>query len=315
MGDKSGALTVNYSIGGTADSGDDFTAVSGTVVFAAGEVNADVEIEALHDGEYDPGETVTLTVGSGTGYTVGGQDEAEITIDDDAAHTFELDSIDGAVWYDIDWSEWDAEDEDPQQLPLMDFAIEFAGQHFTEANATITGALAEIEDGELTNIEFTVIFDNLVSGYKKLVVDVGAITGFDATNQQVGDEAELAEKAAPTLIFDFSTMQFAPNDITWTLSGQIKNGDTLEGIGEDEITVPQNGTPGQIREAMKTALEGLGLMAVSVGDTMLKVSAPEGKKLVNIKVLANVATLPAGPSAAGVKGSGAIKPYFLYEKP
>jgi VCBS repeat-containing protein len=83
MGDKSGTLAVNYSVGGTGTSGDDFTALSGSVVFAAGEVHADVAVDALHDGAEDPDETVTATVTSGTGYTPSGPAATVNLIDTD----------------------------------------------------------------------------------------------------------------------------------------------------------------------------------------------------------------------------------------
>ena len=84
MGDKSGTLTVNYSLGGTATNGTDFTALSGTVVFAAGDVNATVDVAATDDTVYDPDETVELTITSGTGYTVDSQNKmATVSVADD----------------------------------------------------------------------------------------------------------------------------------------------------------------------------------------------------------------------------------------
>lgn len=66
-----GSITVNYSVGGTATSGTDYTALSGTVTVPSGHLTADVTVAALHDGVIDTGETVTVTVTSGTGYSVG----------------------------------------------------------------------------------------------------------------------------------------------------------------------------------------------------------------------------------------------------
>lgn len=76
------SLTANYSVGGTATSGTDFTALSGTVTFAAGASTADVTVTALHDGVIDDDETVSVTVTSGTGYTVGSPSSDSITIVD-----------------------------------------------------------------------------------------------------------------------------------------------------------------------------------------------------------------------------------------
>src|SRR5205823_2464142 len=40
QGDKSGSLTVNFTVGGTATAGTDYTSIGTSVTFAAGEVNA-----------------------------------------------------------------------------------------------------------------------------------------------------------------------------------------------------------------------------------------------------------------------------------
>jgi hypothetical protein len=78
-------LTVSYSVSGTASSGIDFTALSGSVTFQAGEAFALVEVEALSDATADPGETVVVTSQSGTGYTVdSGANSATLTIMEDA---------------------------------------------------------------------------------------------------------------------------------------------------------------------------------------------------------------------------------------
>ncbi|HEY1190329.1 MAG TPA: Calx-beta domain-containing protein [Gemmata sp.] len=63
-GDTSGALTVNYTVGGTATSGTDYTALVGSVTFAADSDTADVAVTAIDDTVYDPDETVVVTVAS-----------------------------------------------------------------------------------------------------------------------------------------------------------------------------------------------------------------------------------------------------------
>ena len=83
IGDLSGSLTVNYSSsGGTATSGTDFTALSGTFTFAASAATANVAVVAIHDSVEDEDETVIATVTNGTGYTVGTSSLATVTIID-----------------------------------------------------------------------------------------------------------------------------------------------------------------------------------------------------------------------------------------
>ena len=82
-GVTSGALTVNYSIGGTATSGTDYTGATGTVSFAAGNSTATVTVDPTPDTTVEPDETVILTVAAGVGYNVGSPSAATGTIAND----------------------------------------------------------------------------------------------------------------------------------------------------------------------------------------------------------------------------------------
>jgi Ca2+-binding RTX toxin-like protein len=89
-GITTGALTVNFSIGGTATfgAGNDytesgatsFTPPTGTVTFSAGSPTATVTVDPNPDNAAEADETVVLTVISGTGYGVGTPASAEGTI-------------------------------------------------------------------------------------------------------------------------------------------------------------------------------------------------------------------------------------------
>ena len=92
-----GALTVNFSVGGSAtfgpNPGDDytqtgaatFTPPTGTVTFADGSATATVNVNPTPDLTQEPNETVVLTIAPGIGYTIGASDTATGTITDDDA--------------------------------------------------------------------------------------------------------------------------------------------------------------------------------------------------------------------------------------
>ncbi|MEY2498919.1 MAG: hypothetical protein QOD12_2475, partial [Verrucomicrobiota bacterium] len=79
-GVTTGALTVNFTVGGTASSTSDYVASGadtfdspagqGTVTFGAGNATATVTIDPSADSTVEPNETVILTVAAGTGYNV-----------------------------------------------------------------------------------------------------------------------------------------------------------------------------------------------------------------------------------------------------
>ena len=94
------ALTVNFSVGGTAIYGvcytqtgaASFTAASGTVIIPAGQATAQVTVDPTPDTTVEPDETVLLTVTAGTGYTIGTPAGATATIlsDDGEANNLAL---------------------------------------------------------------------------------------------------------------------------------------------------------------------------------------------------------------------------------
>ncbi|MGA1476242.1 MAG: hypothetical protein ACO4AI_14015, partial [Prochlorothrix sp.] len=96
-GATTSALSVNYSIGGTADSTDYSGATPGTgktITFAAGSSIATLTIDPTADPTVEPDETVALTLASGTGYTVGTTTAVTGTIlDDDDVASGDVQSI------------------------------------------------------------------------------------------------------------------------------------------------------------------------------------------------------------------------------
>ncbi|MFM6323106.1 MAG: Calx-beta domain-containing protein, partial [Microcystis panniformis] len=77
------ALTVNYTVEGTATNGTDYTSIPTSVTFAAGSSTATVTVDPTADTTVEPDETVILTLAAGTGYTVGTPNAATGTITND----------------------------------------------------------------------------------------------------------------------------------------------------------------------------------------------------------------------------------------
>ncbi|WP_446221157.1 Calx-beta domain-containing protein [Microcystis aeruginosa] len=72
-GVTSNALTVNYTLGGTATLNTDYTrtGTTNTVTFVAGSSTATVTVDPTADTIVESNETVILTLAAGTGYTIG----------------------------------------------------------------------------------------------------------------------------------------------------------------------------------------------------------------------------------------------------
>jgi hypothetical protein len=81
-----GDLTVSYGVGGTASPGDDYTALSGSVVVANNASSATIPVNVTNDSLVEGAETVvvTLTGSSDAGFVVDGASDTDtITISDD----------------------------------------------------------------------------------------------------------------------------------------------------------------------------------------------------------------------------------------
>ena len=74
---------VAYSIGGTADNGTDYQALSGTVVILAGQNSASIMVTPIDDAESEGTETVVLTLSPGPGHSIGSPSNGTVTIADD----------------------------------------------------------------------------------------------------------------------------------------------------------------------------------------------------------------------------------------
>jgi len=79
-----GPLTVPFLVSGSAAQGVDYQVLSGTVDFPPGARAVPIPVVPIADGSLETQETVTLTLQSGSGYTLGNPTEASLTIDDAA---------------------------------------------------------------------------------------------------------------------------------------------------------------------------------------------------------------------------------------
>lgn len=74
------AITVGYFTGGTAVPGSDYVALQGTATIPAGATSVAVSVVPVDDVLVENNETVTLTLTTGTGYTLGAPSSATVTI-------------------------------------------------------------------------------------------------------------------------------------------------------------------------------------------------------------------------------------------
>ncbi len=90
-GSTSTALTVNFTVGGTATNGTDYNTIPGSVTIPAGSSSADIIIAPKGDMINESSETVIITLSSSSSYKIGTNNSATVTIIDNgqAAGTVE----------------------------------------------------------------------------------------------------------------------------------------------------------------------------------------------------------------------------------
>jgi large repetitive protein len=82
-------ISVNFTLGGSATNGTDYTAVTSPLVIAAGSTSGTITINPTGDTANESDESVTVTLAAGAGYTVGAPNSASGTIlNDDGTSTF-----------------------------------------------------------------------------------------------------------------------------------------------------------------------------------------------------------------------------------
>ncbi|HEX7897451.1 MAG TPA: LamG-like jellyroll fold domain-containing protein [Planctomycetota bacterium] len=97
-GSTSSALTVGYTVGGSATPGSDYQALSGSVTIAAGAASAVVPVNVLNDAAVESSETVTLSVpGSSATVTIADDDVAPPPTTGDLLVHLQFDAGSGTV--------------------------------------------------------------------------------------------------------------------------------------------------------------------------------------------------------------------------
>ena len=81
-GDTTATLTVSYAVGGTATSGIDYTALTGSVIIPIGASMAKVTLTALDDLLIERAETVTVMLLPSSAYLIGALNVATVKIRD-----------------------------------------------------------------------------------------------------------------------------------------------------------------------------------------------------------------------------------------
>lgn len=149
-GDTSSPLTVNLSRGGTATAGTDYQNFPLTVTIPAGQAAVSVIVTPIDAHETSPAQTVSVALASGSGYTLGPNTSATITIANDGGTGSA--SLSGTVYLDKNFNTY----QDSGETGVSGIQL------FLDKNGNGTFDIGE--PTVTTNASGNYIFPNLVAG-------------------------------------------------------------------------------------------------------------------------------------------------------
>ncbi|MBD1923771.1 S8 family serine peptidase [Microcoleus sp. FACHB-831] len=82
QGSTNTALTVNYTIGGSATNGTDYSNITNSIVIPVGQTSVTLPINVINDRSVEGNETALLTLSASNAYTIGTSNTATITLAD-----------------------------------------------------------------------------------------------------------------------------------------------------------------------------------------------------------------------------------------
>lgn len=254
-GSTANALTVNFSIGGTAAFGASpndytqtgaasFTPPTGTVIFGVGNSTATVTVDPESDSTVELDETVILTVTSGSGYSVGAPSTATGTITNDdtdvtvavspgsvaedgatnLVYTFTRNGVTtGAltVNFSIDGTaSFGVSPNDYTQTGATTFTPPTGTVTFTAGNSTATVTVNPEADNTVELDETVILTVTSGAGYNvgSPSSATGTITNDDADVSLAVSPASVAEDGATNLVYTFTRTGFTGGALTVNFS-------------------------------------------------------------------------------------------------
>jgi len=187
-GPTTNALTVNYSVGGSASNGNDYGSIGTSVTFDAGSATATVTVDPAADAVIEVDETVALTLAIDTGYTIGTTGAVTGTItNDDVPPTIAISSNVTSL--------------KAGETATLTFTLSEASSTFTEADVSVSGGTLSNFSG--SGASYTATFTPNADSTANGVISVASGTFLNAagnTNTDGGDANNTVTLTVGTLL-------------------------------------------------------------------------------------------------------------------
>ncbi|BAY20472.1 putative peptidase [Calothrix sp. NIES-2100] len=216
------ALTVNYTITGTATNGTDYNSLTNSVTFAAGSSTAFIDITPIDDLEFEGNETVVLTLATSTNYNLGTAKTATLNIVDNDKPTVTISATDNNAGETLT-----TEVANPGQFTLtrtgntasaltVNYTVAGTATNGTDYNA-LTNSVTFAAGSSTANVDIIPIDDVALENTETVVVTlaIGANYNLGAVNT---DTVNIADNDKPTI-----SISATDNNAGETLATQVAN--------------------------------------------------------------------------------------------
>jgi hypothetical protein len=266
-GPSSQAVTVPFTLGGTAVNPADYTISGSPLTIAAGSTSATITVTVVADGVAEPDETVIVTLGTPTNATLGTTPVHTLTIAGQPLPTVSFTTATQSVSEAVGTATITAQLSSPSsQAVTLPFTL--GGTATTPADYTITATPLTIPAGSTTGtVTVTVVADAVAEPDETVIVTLGAPTNatlgattvhtltiaaqtptvsFTAAAQSVSEGVGTA-----TITAQLSSPSTQAVTLPFTLSGTATSGADYT-ITTSPITIPAGSTTGTVTVTVLT---------------------------------------------------------------
>jgi uncharacterized protein YhjY with autotransporter beta-barrel domain len=268
------AVSINFSVGGTATSGTDYAAVTSPLVIPAGSTTGTITVDPTADATIEANETVILTLNAGAGYTVGVPNSATGTILNDDLPNLSINDVTlaegnagttnftftvslsapagpGGVSFDIATANGTA-------TAGVDYVAQsLTGQTIPAGSSTYSFTV--LVNGDALNEPSETFFVNVTNVTGAVVVDgqgVGTVTNDDPAPSLSIDDVTVVEGNAGTINAVFTVSLNAASGQTVTVNYATADGTATQPADYTAASGTLTFTPGQTTRTITVLVNG-----------------------------------------------------------
>ncbi len=264
--DTTSALTVQYTLGGTAKNGTDHVTLPGTVMIPAGALSADIAVTPVVDAIVDDNQTVVLRLAETTAYISAAPSSATVTIKDNSPPKVTIKAKDTSISEDVATPGQFTVTRTRTGAPTSDLLVNYEVGGTAKANVdykALSKSLVIPAESSSANIDVTPIDDNVSRGDRTVIVSLSSSTDYDLSSP------------------DNATMTILENDLpTVSIS-----------VTDNTAALPSNNGTFKIKRA------GITTNSLAVKYTI----DGTAKNGVNYKKLTGTVTIPAGSLSVNIQ--------------